>query len=211
MALESKQFYYQQSISSTTFLYGRMGDAGDFPVQGLQGAVGNGTTTVTAAAGTPFDPVQAHPTNGDIILFFNPTQTDLIRRVTAKASGASITIDSSIPSGTYAWRLYPFRSGSEPAPTSGWHYVNNWFKSTLMIDVLTQAATSLNYRIQTLPPGPGSTPIDMGPAIGVPLTAVGTTKVEIDTRAPWLRVGIAIVGAGTDVVTMSVVGDPRGR
>jgi len=135
----------------------------------------------------------------------------LIRRVTAKASGASITIDTSIPTGTYAWRFYPFKSGSEPAPNAGWHYSNNWFRSTVVIDVVTQAATSLNYRIQMLPPGPGSTPIDLGPAVGVPLTAVGSTKVDLDTRHPWLRVGIAIVGAGTDVVTISVLGDPRGR
>jgi hypothetical protein len=209
MGLESKQFFYLQNIASTTLLYGRMGDAGGYSVQGFQAAVGNGTTTVTASTGTPFDPIQGNATTGDVLIFSAPGQTDQVRRCTAKASGSSITIDSALAAGTWGWRFYPFRSGSAPNTTTGFHYVGNWFPSSVLVNVTAQPATSLDYQLETLTSGPGSSPIIItGPTS---ISTATSTKVTVPDRVVWLRVGIKITGAGTDTVSISALGDPRGR
>jgi hypothetical protein len=206
--LETKQYCYSQAFSSTSLLYTRMGDSQGFSIPGFGSAVGAGTTTVTASGGTPFDPIQGNATTGDILLFTNPSTSGwLIRRCTAKASGASITIDSSIPSGTYAWRFYPLRSGT--TVNDGWHYSNNWSRFSVAISLTAQPATSFDYTVEGLTSGPGSAAYLIQSATSI--STVSAVKADFTTAALFVRVGGKITGAGTDVATISIIGEPRGR
>lgn len=101
-------------LDSTTVIYATMGSSS--PGSGNVETVAS-STTVTAVSGTPFTPVDI----GDEITF-STAGGSLIRRVTAKASGASITVDSAVNldvTNGVQWTYRPLNTGTTAG--DGWY------------------------------------------------------------------------------------------
>ena len=81
--------FYEVELDATSYTYYLHG-----PVKaGSSNATTSGSSaTVTAISGTPFDDVAV----GDMLIFSDPYSPPTYRIITAKASGASITVDAAI-------------------------------------------------------------------------------------------------------------------
>lgn len=204
MARIVKTFYKNYDLDATTLKYGRIGDGTGLPVQGKYGLTGNGSTTVTAVAGTPFDPVLV----GDLLDLFAPNDIALSRKVAAKASGSSITTDASVATNTYpAWQFWPFRIGATAA--DGWHYCDYKTKSILVSIVTVAAAGGVDISIE----GRGGSLSDVPHVLLAKNYAVATTEALVFSQdVAQIRVGVkgGTGFAGTDDITISLSADPRG-
>jgi hypothetical protein len=204
-----KYFYYQYDLDATTYKYGRLGGPTGLPCvkPDRYGAKTSGSsTTVTSAAGTPFDPVNV----GDFLIFSIPPDTKLLRKVATKTSGAQITVDSAIDLGTVGvpFDHWPFRIGA--TANDGWHQVQMYTSITVHIYIPTVAAAGgVDVQIETNSGDP-ATPT-------VPYTqnfASATTEtVNVAEVASALRVGVKGGSgfAGTDSITIWLQGEMRSR
>ena len=205
---ESKQFYYAYDLDATTYKYGRLGGPGGLPVQGKYGLETSGSsTTVTAVAGTPFDPVTAL----DMIVIVKG-ETKYTRKVATKVDGTEITIDSAVDlTGGYSgWFFYPWRIGATNA--DGWHQVTGYEEMTVHIVIPTVAAAGgVDVQIQGLSPNLGGSPVTLWSNN----YAAATTgdNVEIGEELLALRVGVKGGSgfAGTDDINIWMTGRVRGR
>jgi hypothetical protein len=210
MFLGTKQFFKGYDPGAA-YAYGRLGDASGQPVQGRNGVETAGASaTVTATNGTPFDPV----TVGSIIVFCSPRPDGkIVRTVTAKASGASITVDSAVTlSAGTAFFFWPFKSGT--SVDDGWHNVNAWSKMTVFIDVTTLASTTIEANIEvgggpfSAPVQANTTPTATSGTVTVSINAVGRRAIEVLTEAQSLRVGLRVTGGpAVDAVSVWAVGE----
>lgn len=205
MFLDAKQFYYNYDLDATTYKYGRIGGPQGLPVQGKYGlsTVGS-STTVTAVAGTPFDPVNI----GDVIVF-QKGETRIIRKVATKASGSSITVDTAVDlSGGYAgWFFYPFRIGT--AATDGWHAIHPYSAVTIWVSITAlSAAGGIDFTIEAASPNIDNAPVTV---FTKNYAAAGTEAINIGEVAQALRIGLKGGSgfAGTDSITVWMTGEVR--
>lgn len=212
MFLENK-LYYRGFDPGAAYAYGRLGRPDGQPTRGRNGVQTAGaSTTVTATDGTPFDPV----TVGSVIVFQSPRPDGkIIRIVTAKASGASITVDSAVTlaAGT-AFFFYLFKQGT--ADTDGWHLVNDLAEISVYFDVTVLGSTTIEANIE-LGGGPFSAPVQaitnpaaVSATVSVSISAVGRRVVEVLNVTQSLRVGLRVTGGpAVDAVTVWVKGRQR--
>ena len=200
MFLDHKQFYRSYDPGASV-VYGRLGRPDGLPVRGKWGVQTSGSsTTVTATDGTPFAPV----TVGSTIVFLSPRPDGkIVRRVTAKASPTSITVDSAVTlaAGT-AWFWVPFKSGT--AATDGWHLVTDLSAITVFVDVETLASTTVVATIQA-GGGPGAAPQTL---TTLTFSAAGQQRYDVTSVVQSLRVGLATTGdAAGDAVSAWLKGE----
>lgn len=210
MFLNTKQFY-KGNDPGAAYAYGRLGDASGQPVQGRNGVQTAGaSTTVTATDGTPFDAV----TVGAIIVFCSPRPDGkIVRTVTAKASGSSITVDTAVTlaAGT-AFFFWPFKSGT--TVDDGWHNVNAWSAITVFVDVTTLGSTTIEANVEvgggpfSAPVQANTTPVAVSATVTTSISAVGRRAIEVLSMAQSLRVGLRVTGGpAVDAVTVWAVGE----
>lgn len=207
MFLDTKRFYYQYDMDSTSYKYGRLGDNHGFAVQGgLYAKTSGASTTVTAVSGTPFDPMNA----GDVIVFYVTPGVGTIRKVATKVSGSEITIDSAITIAAAGchFDFYPFKIGTTTA--DGWHHTQMYSGMTLNVNVATVAAAGgISMSVEIV--GAGGLMVTPIVVLERSYTAAGTEAIVIEPQARALRVGLkGNTGfAGTDVVSISLTGEMR--
>lgn len=201
---EVKYFYYLYDLDATTYKYGRVGDAAGGTIQGKYGlsTVGS-STTVTASGGNAFDPVKV----GDILSILK-NEVRFIRKVTAKASATSITVDSAIDlsSGNIAWWFWPFTIGT--AIENGWHYAGNYQTKRLEISAPTiQAAGGLDVQIEIAAQNPNIA-YESLTATNYPAASSVNASVDIPGVHAWVRAGVKGGSGfgGTDAITVQLVG-----
>jgi hypothetical protein len=118
----SANFSYNYDVDSATLTYvrllGQNGDAfgGSILGPGTIKTTGSSTTVDENVSGAlPFTNINV----GDVIVVSRSTTVSEIRVVTAKASGASITVDIAVDwSAGFSWRWYDQQSGT--TATDGW-------------------------------------------------------------------------------------------
>lgn len=206
---DQKSFYYQYDMASTSYTYGKIGEQ----VQGRAGIKTSGSsTTVTASVANagPFDPVSV----GDILEIY-VGETLSIRKVTAKASGDSITINSAITigaAGTAAWYFRQFVNGT--AATDGWHSCYMYEGKAVKLEYPTVAAGGgIDVSIQVKHFGLSTEPVEI---YTVNFPSSGTTpnaaaEVVIPENAAAVRVGVKGNSdfAGTDSFSAYLIGKLR--
>jgi hypothetical protein len=210
MFLGTKQFYKGYDPGAAYF-YGRLGDASGQPVQGRNGVETAGaSTTVTATDGTPFDPV----TVGSIIVFCSPRPDGkIVRTVTAKASGSSITVDSAVTLGAgTAFFFWPFKGGT--TDSDGWHNVNAFSAITVFVDVATLGSTAIEAIVEvgggpfSAPVQANTTPAAVSATVTASISAVGRVAIEVFSVAQSLRVGLRVTGGpAADAVSVWLAGE----
>jgi hypothetical protein len=164
-------------------------------------ATSGSSTTVTATAITtgigtynPFDGVNV----GDILVirYGLGDGAESVRKVTAKASGLQLTVDSAITltNGTGAWGYFQKKKGT--ATTDGIHTVD-FKKKSFILNVTTLGSTSLDFQLE----GRSGSHSDNGwtPIWTQNITATGSVYFPI--QEPWdlLRLGEKANTPGTDV------------
>lgn len=202
MGQVTKFFYYAYDLASATYVYDRY-----LPEEhGTYGIETSGSsTTVTATSGTPFAQVGV----GDILILKTANgETTTIRKVTAKASPTSITIDSAInlTSTCTSWSFMPYVSGS--ASTGQGHSARGYTNKSINISLPTIGAPAIDISIQGKTPGGLGGWVDIVPDGSIQLTATGSQSVQI--IEPWMAIRVGVKAAtftGTDALTISLTGE----
>jgi hypothetical protein len=206
MHLDAKQFFYNHDVDALTYKYGRIGGPTGLGCPGKYGAVTSGSsTTVTAATGTPFDPVLP----GDLIVFYTPPDTKTLRKVATKVSGSEITVDTAIDLGTTGrmFDFLPVRIGANAG--DGWHSVQAYSAITVWVSISLYAATGgIDVTIEALTPNLGNAPVTISTTN---YTATGTASIDVSKVVGYLRVGLKAGSgfAGTDAVSVWMTGEVR--
>lgn len=185
------------------------------------------STTVTAVTGTPFDPLAV----GDFIYV---AQIEARRRVTAKASGASITVDSAVnldrDSG-YPFQYLAFTCGT--TAEDGWMHIGQFGReATVVVEINQMNATSIDVRWEARSDVPESKAVQIYPASSGSSDKCGSgthasgycnftaaadpgSRVAIVVGEPWyqVRVGFKVntddggdTGANAEQINVYVIG-----
>lgn len=205
MHLDAKQFYYTYDLDSTSYKYGRLGDATGMPVQGKYGltASGSSTTVLGVTSMSAFAPVNV----GDILVLVN-LETNYIRKVITKVSNDEITVDSNVANFTAkpGWYFYPFKIGT--TINDGWHAAQAYSSLTLLVKLGTVAAAGgIDISIEGKAPNIGGLAVQLF----TKNYAAGSAYEEpivIAERTAAIRVGVKGGSgfSGTDAITISMVG-----
>jgi len=171
-------------LDSVTTVYPRMlGQGGDpwgapMPGSGRIKTVGSTTTVTEAVAGElPFTNLAV----GDV-LFVRYEGINYLRAIAAKASGASITVDSAIDlsnNATFSWMKLEVGA----AATNGWIELTDLSDKTLSVQYnIGDLTGGLDVIWECRTAGPNSAPIQVYPPTGVmtlaaPGSAIGTGLV----------------------------------
>lgn len=219
-----RQFVEKYDLDSTTETYCVTGDSSIVGAQTVS-TVGS-STTVTADASTPFDPVDV----GDVMTFaLTSTSGAVVRYVTAKASGSSITVDTAVTLSAVRFSFREVACGT--AATSGWMDVSNYSTKAITFQLDQVNATGgIKMRYECRTAGAEAQPIRVYPGEtsdcgGGTLTSnfCVFTTAGIDSRLtlvldePWkdCRVAMAIVtaddggdtGANAEQISIYFVGN----
>lgn len=210
MFMEGKQFYYNYDLDSLSYKYGRIGDSTGLGIPGRYGVttVGSSTTVtaVTAGALIAFSMVKV----GDIIVFEQPPDTKIIRKVATKVSAGEITVDTAVNLSAGAFFFfYPFTIGT--AAGNGWHHVQAYSSATIWVRIDTLAAAGgLDISIEGRSPNIGGSSTTL---LTKNYAATGTEAINIGEVVGAVRVGVKGGSgfAGTDVFSIWMTGEIRTR
>lgn len=174
---------------------------------------GASTTVTSVNSDSPFNEVSV----GDLLYISVPAQagvtekvTQYARRVTARASANSITVDSNVtlPTAGVGFTWWKLVDGS--AAENGWFDVNQAISVNAVVDISQVSDTGgIDYQLQcrqSLPGGAHTNPYSF--------TAVNKTAASVSSAAwslsgtgqgPWdqCRVGLKITTADDDVITIT--------
>lgn len=221
-ATKQAMFSKAYDLDSASYIFcnvtGQLGDPWGPPIPGLSPIATSGPSTTVVevtASSLPF----ANLGVGDIIFTTDSTGAAAIRAITAKASGASITVDSAINLGTstpFSWKKLTCGTTAE----SGWISVQGWLYKKVSVHLNQMDATSIDIKwecrdrtIDTQPeyvyPGsstasgvcPGGT--SASGACNYTAASIATrTSVEVDVPYDQCRVGMKInTDDGLDTTT----------
>ncbi len=207
--LEQKQFFQNYDLLATTYAYGAIRE----PIQGQYALSTSGSSTTVAAtvADTlPFALVSA----GDFIWFYTADQTVVRRKVTAKASGDSITISSATTLTACAcWYWLPFETGT--AVTVGWHACQKYETKEVQLQFVNSAgASGFDVSIEIKGFGTNTAPVQLIEkhyATGAPASPADGEVFVIPEIASAVRVGLKGTSgfAGTDDISAYLLGMPK--
>jgi len=200
-------FIEKYDLDATTTTYCVTGDSVG---RGANFATTSGaSTTVTAVSGTPFDAVAVGDT-----LYFNLASGRVVRYITAKADGTSITIDTAITLTATTGNPFDYRNAScGTAATSGWMNVEGYDFKTLILQIDQLNVTGgISVKWQCRGKGDQVAPVDVYPGVsgtcpGGTLSSgfcnyTAVTGFALVIEEPWTecRVGMKIGSAddGTD-------------
>lgn len=187
----------------TDLIYGRFYDPVN--IRGFIQTSGSSTTTTAVESSgdgsTPFDVVQV----GDWLMVESNTGTQTFRRVIAKASSISLTVNSAWDlSGGKAAKLFPFRSGT--GATDGAVFVGSAKNATVSWNLTTLASTSVRLVIEAKMSDPNATWTTLHDE-----TFTTTDSDSFSIVEPWsfVRVGVEDVGGPTtgDVISVYLTVD----
>jgi hypothetical protein len=205
--LTNRYFFYDYDLDALTYKYGRVNDS----CQGHGGVETSGSsTTVTGVASTqpplPFGPLQV----GYLVVFCQPPDTQYLRKVATKTSGAEITVDSAVTlTATGAWYYYPVNIGA--TSVHGWRKCSDYLSLQVNFSVETLASSGgIGYSIEGYT---GDDPSSVVPVVFKQdtITSVGTLVVPVTDAFLFLRVGLKAGSAfaGTDSISVWMTGDQR--
>jgi hypothetical protein len=183
------------NLTSASVIY-CTGGAGFIQSPGSATTVGS-STTVTASAGTPFDPLSV----GDAVIFGGNT----LNIVVTKTSGSVIVLDAAInlvnPTG---FRFMHFVCGS--TINDGWLPMAVYGRQAVIVwEVISQTtASGIDVQVQCRSSAPDAGPVQVFPAcasaacntfLNIPASATGVTAATgLIVEEPWsqCRVGLKI-------------------
>jgi len=222
-SLRSAPLFYKYDVSSGSAIYGTfLGQNGDpfggsksVPTQARIKTAGSSTTVTEETASTnPFTSVAA----GDILIFpVAGVQTTVL--VTARASAASITVDTAvdISAGT-TFRYYSASRGT--GATTGWLRVADDGEKTWSWTIATINATNITVSIQCIDDYTGAPAVTVYPPVtsltdtcytGI-FTAAKTCKFVATEPYAACRFGMLVTGdAGAQSVTAGYQGRKKGN
>jgi hypothetical protein len=157
---------YNISASSYTYCVERGLNGNPFggPISGADKIKTSGSsTTVTenTASSGPFALLSV----GDVIIVTLADGTSSVRNITAKASSASVTVDTAIDlSAGYAFRWYKTVCGT--AATDGWIDVGNYADKTYILEYNQGDLDSLDVRWECKYDSPTAAPVVVYPSEG---------------------------------------------
>lgn len=227
-SLRTANIAFKYDISATSFTYcaytGRQGDPFGAPIAGhdkIKTVGSSATVTEYTASSGPFDVVSV----GDILVVTNlatatPFQT-AYRLITAKASSASITVDTAIDlsaTGGYTWTYLKQSCGT--TANDGWIPAGTDRTRLIEWQIDTINATSIEVQMQGRVAGANSNPVTLFPVTGATGTAcqTGSTTGTITCVVGdiWgfsdIRFGVKVTGdAGAQSVTITYQGVKAGN
>lgn len=211
MFLEGKQFYYKYDLDSTSYKYGRLGDNTGLPVQGSYGVKTSGSSTTVTSDAAGVASTFAGVAVGDVIVFEQPPDTKLVRKVATVVDNGEITVDTAVNlgAGGASFFRYPWKIGTTTA--FGWHPVQAYSAITLWVALTTLGhIDGVDISIEGLAPNL------LGPAGAVVLfsqqyTATGTFSINVGEVTGALRVGVKghTAATGTDDISIWMTGEIR--
>ena len=202
MPLTRTLFYNFETPTALT--YGRFFD--QVNMRGFASTSGSSTTTTaTEASGdgaTPFDVVEV----GDWLVQESDVGTQLFRRVTAKASSISLTVDAAWTLGAAgkALKILPFRSGT--GATDGLCFIGTSKNATVSWNLTTLASTSVRLVVEAKMSDPNSTWTILHDQT---FTAVNSDSFSVAEPWSFVRVGVEDVAGPTtgDVISVYLTVD----
>jgi len=219
-SIRTANLFYKYDIGATSYTYctyaGRGGDpfAAPYPGHDLITTSGSSTTvTEYVASSGPFDVLSV----GDILVVFTAGQptTPNYRLVTAKASSASITIDTAITLSSTGNSWTYLKQSCGTGSTSGWIPAGSDGGKIITWQVDTINATSIEVTLQGRAGGVNSNAQTLFPVTGATGTScqtgstTGTITCTIGDIWAWsdIRFGVKVTGdAGAQSVTVTYQG-----
>jgi hypothetical protein len=216
-------FNYTTQTTGTTYTYGKILD--QFHGRGaINAAASNTVNAVAPAAGSPYTGPFDDFAVGDLIWVYKPEGPGLggvsgetvdKRRVTAVNSigqTGQIVVDGAVVTWTNltSWYHLPFRSGT--TVNDGWVNVNKYKLRMVRIDLTTVAANGgidLSLEVKGYTPDSGPTQIFFKNYAAGVVFPNNADEFNMPEYTASLRVGLSAhtALAGTDVVTVAVLGD----
>lgn len=223
MAGETRTLFYRYAptATGTSYVFGKC-DALNPQLRSAIATSGSSATTTDPNSLSGFFATKV----GDIIFCQITATSRIAKRIAAKASNNSITVEGpgadadawNVGTGNTAWSVLPFSSGT--AVTDGWVDVSRFTNKTIFISVndLTGVTGGFNVIIQGKSYGDttaGATPVWLyGPvnyATTNANTVTDTRSFAIGEDVAAVRVGLtagAVAGAQSEI-TVTLVGDVR--
>lgn len=191
---QAANFALRYDLDSATYVYPRIIGQNGSPFGGSMAGPGTIKTTGSSttveenvASSNPFTDI----TVGDIIIVARSTTNIDIVVVTAKASAASITVDTAVNwSAGYAWRWLDFQVGA--AATDGWISVSGWSSYGITVQYDQGDLDALAVRWECKGSYPGAQPVVVypGPSSDCGGGTLGTGECEFATPGITSRISI---------------------
>jgi hypothetical protein len=176
-------------------------------LRGAGTTVGSSTTTTALdAAMNTFGPVGVGDIlwarKGNVTVGGISVDQDLVRRLTAKASETSTTVDVAwdlSATGGYVMEYQKLVSGT--TVNDGWFYTAGLDQKHIKVNVDTLGSTTIVVNIEGRYDFPDAIPVQIVTALS--LNATGSTDTAITADWPMMRVGLSVTG-GPAVDSVSV-------
>jgi hypothetical protein len=209
-AQEQRTFVRTYDLAATSYIY--CATSVPFEVTGARATtVLGGSTTVTAVL--PTDAFRQVAVGDDLV--FSVDGNDYLRRVTAKASNASLTVDSAVTLRLTTGSPFSIQTRScGTAVTDGWINVQGWTDKMVKLEAAALTGTGgVTWSIECRLSGNATAPIQLvtGNMASTTVPVNGDTVVVPEPCSD-LRVGLkwgTADGAGPDSVSAYVVGAKR--
>lgn len=213
MSQETNLIYYAHNVGATTYVYGRY--------RGPQCGNGNLKTTgssITVDATGGGQTYALSPIGvGDIIALYRAEQTIDKVKVATKPDADTITVSAAVNwenggVGYGGWNYWKYATGT--SLLDGWIDVKRYRRKTLNISITSLGETDgITYRLEGLTYGPNPQAVLILPEVTIASAAAPYSEtIAIGEDFSAIRLGLKRVTAttGTDVIDVTLIGDPVG-